>query len=115
MHCTSYTSGTRRARRISLRWSILVALLFPGLAMADAVSGRVYAPDGKLAPNMTFIAQPAKGPAVMFKTDASGNFSVYLDGGRFTVTSSTDATVEGTIESYPQPVQQDIHLKKREK
>ena len=93
--------------------SVLFAILFPVSVLADAVSGRVFAPDGKPEPNKTFNAQSAKGQAVAFKSDASGNFSLYLDPGRYTVTSSADSTVEGVIESYPQPVQQDIHLKKR--
>jgi hypothetical protein len=89
------------------------ALFLSSSALADAVSGRIYGIDGKPAQNTTFTARPAKGQAVEFKSDASGNFSVYLEPGRYTVTSGADATVEGLIESYPQPVQQDVHLKKR--
>lgn len=73
----------------------------------------MYGPDGKPVPNASFTAKPAKGQAVEFKTDRSGNFSVYLDPGRYDVRSAANATLQGVIESYPQPVQQDIHLKKR--
>ncbi len=101
------TTGT------SLCLAIAFALCLPASATADAVSGRVYGPDKKPVPNTTFTAQPEKGQAVKFSSDPSGNFSVYLDPGKYTVKSSADDTLEGVIESYPQPVQQDIHLKKR--
>ncbi|MGE5346715.1 MAG: carboxypeptidase-like regulatory domain-containing protein [Acidithiobacillales bacterium] len=81
-------------------------------ARADGISGRVYGPDGKGLPNTILTAQPEKGPAVDFKTDASGNFSVFLDPGRYVVSVRADKSLEGVIESYSQPVQQDIHLKK---
>ena len=106
---------TKRITWISLGLTLILALLLPADAMADAVSGKVYGTDGKPELNKTFTAQPAKGQPVQFKTDAAGSFSVYLDPGRYTVISSADATVEGVIESYPQPVQQDIRLKKRER
>jgi len=83
--------------------------------MADTVSGRVYGQDGKPVPNMTFTAKPAKGEPVEFKTNAAGNFSTYLDPGRYTVTPSGGPDLQGVIDSYPQPVQQDVHLKKEGK
>ena len=62
--------------------------------------------------NGTFTAKDAKGGSTSIKTNAMGNFSVYLDPGKFTITYSGDATLTGTIESFPQPRQQDVHLKK---
>jgi hypothetical protein len=94
-------------------FAVLFSIGCSVFALADAVSGRVLGPDGKPELNKTFAAQSSKGQPVVFKTDGAGNFSVYLDAGRYTVTSSADATVEGTIESYPQPVQQDVRLKKK--
>jgi hypothetical protein len=41
-----------------------------------------------------------------------GNFSVYLDPGKFTISYSADPSLTGVIESFPQPRQQDVHLKK---
>jgi hypothetical protein len=82
-------------------------------ARADAVSGRVYGPDEKPLPNMVFVARSEKGLSVRFKTDASGSFSVYLDPGRHTVHAEADESLEGSIESYSQPVQQDIHMRKK--
>ena len=84
-------------------------------AGADGISGRVFGPDGKVLPNAVLTARPEKGPAVDFKTDTSGNFSVFLDPGRYVVSSRADASLEGVIESYSQPVQQDVHLKRAEK
>jgi hypothetical protein len=54
-----------------------------------------------------------QGKAVEFGTDASGNFSVYLDPGRYTVRSNVNTALQGEIDSYPQPVQQDIHLQRK--
>ena len=95
---------------------LLAVLVGAGLpARGDGISGRVYGPDGKALPNAVLTARLDKGPGVDFKTDASGNFSVFLDPGRYVVSSRADASLEGVIESYSQPVQQDVHLKRAEK
>ncbi len=104
--------GGTRTIWVSLCLAMAFALGLPPGATADAVSGRVYL-DGTAVTNTTFTARPAaRGRAVQFRSDASGNFSVYLDPGRYTVLSS-DGTLEGSVDSYPQPVQQDIHLRRR--
>jgi len=91
----------------------VVAMSFASTAAADIVSGRVLGADQKPIVNGTFTAKDAKGGATTFKSDNVGNFSVYLDPGKFTVTSSADATLTGVIESLPQPRQQDVHLTKK--
>lgn len=111
------SSRVRFPRRARTTWTALCiaiafALIAPVSTMADTVSGRIYGQDEKPAANMTFTAKPAKGEAVQFKTNATGAFSVYLDAGRYTVSPSADASIQGVINSYPQPVQQDVHLKK---
>ena len=68
--------------------------------------------DEKPIVNGTFTARSSKGEATPFKTDKVGNFSVYLDPGKYTVSSGADATLSGVIESFPQPRQQDVHLTK---
>ncbi len=104
----------RRPGRIRVRFYLALAVLagFHLAASAEGISGRVFAPDGKPLPSTILTARPEKGPPVDFKTDASGNFSVFLDPGRYAVSVRTDASVEGVVESYSQPVQQDIHLRK---
>jgi len=62
---------------------------------------------------MTFTAGAGKGQAVSFKTDGSGNFSVYLDPGTYTVHPSGDKSLEGVIHGYPQAAQEDIHMKRK--
>jgi hypothetical protein len=104
--------GGISARLLALSVANILILLAPFSAMADTVSGRIYGPDAKPLANATFTAKPAKGDAVEFKTSASGTFSVYLDPGRYAITAGSDAGLEGVIDSYPQPVQQDVHLKK---
>jgi hypothetical protein len=106
-------------KRVRTMWASLCLLAFafavPISIMADTVSGRVYGQDGKPVSNVTLTAKPAKGDAVAFKTDSSGNFSVYLDAGRYIVTPVGDSGLQGLINSYPQPVQQDVHLTKGSK
>jgi len=92
--------------------AIAGAIWFALPASADIVSGHVLGPDEKPIVNGTFTARNSKGETTTFKTDKSGNFSVYLDPGKFTVSSSTDAALTGVIESFPQPRQQDVHLTK---
>ena len=96
----------------TLCFAIAGAIWFALPASADIVSGHVLGPDEKPILNGTFTARNSKGETTMFKTDKSGNFSVYLDPGKFTVSSSADAGLTGVIESFPQPRQQDVHLTK---
>ena len=106
-----FTRGPLRALPgLGLLLALLTGLAVP--ASADGISGRVYGPDGKPQPNTAFTARREKSPPVEFLTDASGDFSVYLDQGRYTVSSQADPSLEGVIVSQSQPVQQDIHLKK---
>jgi len=107
----------KRYRKIVLGFCMaaVAALILPSLAIADQVSGKVFGPDDKPLGSVTLTAKNAKGEATVIKSDASGNFSVYLDPGKYTVSYAGDATVEGTVEGYPQPFQQDIHLKKKVK
>ena len=99
--------------RSSLWLAIAFVLLIPVLAMAGPVSGRIYGPDNMLVRDTTFNAKLAKGgKPVEFKIDSSGYFSVYLDPGRYTVSPKGDDTQHGEVDSTPEPVQQDIHLRK---
>jgi len=103
----------KRTTWIILCLAIAGAIWFSPPAFADIVSGRVLGLDEKPILNGTFTARNSKGESTTFKTDKSGNFSVYLDPGKYTVSSSTDAALTGVIESFPQPRQQDVHLTKR--
>jgi hypothetical protein len=98
-------------------WNLCLAIgfliLLPLGAAADIVSGRILGVDEKPIVSGTFMAKDAKGQATTFKSDPKGNFSVYLDPGKFTVSSSADPSLSGTIESFPQPRQQDVHLTKK--
>ena len=108
-----HTHRLPRPKRITLA---MIALAFAGAiwfslpASADIVSGRVLGADEKPILNGAFTARNSKGESTTFKTDKSGNFSVYLDPGKYTVSPSTDASLTGVIESFPQPRQQDVHL-----
>jgi len=92
--------------------AMTIASLLPTMASADIVSGRIFGLDEKPIVNGTFTAKDAKGASTTIKTNAMGNFSVYLDPGKYTITSTTDPSLTGSIESFPQAKQQDVHLKK---
>jgi hypothetical protein len=98
---------------IAVILAAVVTMCFALPAAADIVSGRVLGTDEKPIVNGTFTAKDAKGGTITFKSDNAGNFSVYLDPGKFTVTSSADAALTGVIESSPQPRQMDVHLTKK--
>ena len=106
-----------RSRLSLLCVASLFALMLPTTTKADFVSGRVFGPDGKVLPSSSFVVESAKGEAAKFKTDASGSFSIYLDPGKYTVHrlqgDKPDNSLEGTIASYPQAAEEDIHLKKK--
>ena len=96
-----------------------VALLTTVPLHADMVSGRVYDSGGKAVAGKTFAVKNSKGACVkQFETDQAGNFGVFLPSGRYSVgypAADKDCSKVkdlGVIESYSQPVQQDIHLKK---
>src|SRR6266536_2046480 len=67
--------------------AVAAAICFALPASADIVSGRILGPDEKPVVNGTFTARNPKGESTVLKTDKSGNFSVYLDPGKYTVTS----------------------------
>jgi len=107
----SRRSCRKMATKLSLAMAYVLCLAVS--ANADFVSGRVYDPNNQPVPNMTFTAGAGKGQAVSFKTDGSGNFSVYLDPGTYTVHPSGDKSLEGVIHGYPQAAQEDIHMKRK--
>src|SRR5437763_8608016 len=99
MERTRILSKLKRMTSTTLGSAILAAILFPLPASADIVSGRVFGLDEKPILNGTFAARSLKGEATMFKTDKTGNFSVYLDPGKFTISSTADPSLTGIIES----------------
>jgi len=106
--------GKNRKSLATLCLAIAIAICFTAIASADIVSGRIFGLDEKPIPNATFSAKDSKGAATAIKTNAMGNFSVYLDPGKYTISYSADPTLTGVIESFPQAKQQDVHLKKTE-
>ena len=107
----SRRSCRKMATKLSLAMAYVLCLAVS--ANADFVSGRVYDPNNQPVPNMTFTAESGKGQTASFKTDNSGNFSVYLDPGTYTVHSNGDKTLKGVIHGYPQAAQEDIHMKRK--
>lgn len=83
-------------------------------ANADQVYGRVFL-DNKAQPGKSFVVKDASDKKVKdVKTDEYGGYSVFLAPGTYRIEFTENNVVwEGTIESFPQPVRRDVHLKKR--
>ena len=94
--------------------AMALVLSFAASAAADVVSGQVYAADGSLAANQTFrVLQDKDRVVTTFRTDGSGHFSVYLEQGAYRVRPEGSDEFEGSLTSYPQPVRQDVRLRRR--
>jgi hypothetical protein len=109
------TSRRRNRPHRTMLSLTIVCLIFVAIpAWADIVSGGVYGPDGTLLATKTFrVLQGGDKLVTTFTTDSSANFSVYVAPGRYTVRPENDDTLEGDIQGYPQPVRQDIRLRRR--
>jgi hypothetical protein len=114
MQRTTQLSRDRRILWIAVCFVLAAVLSLPSIAMADIVSGRVLDANEKPILNGSFTAKDAKGGMTGFKSNKDGNYSVFLEPGKYTVTYTGDATLTGAIESFPQPRQSDVHLKKIE-
>ena len=82
-------------------------------AWADVISGNVYGPGGELLKSASFSVFLDGSAVTTFTTDASGYYSVFLKPGRYKVRPKDNAALEGDLESYPQPVRQDIRLRQK--
>jgi hypothetical protein len=88
----------------------------PVVANAELVYGRVFGADGKFKPRDSVVIKDSNGRAVKtVKTDEYKSYSVYLPPATYKVEfkDNSNAIWEASIKSYPQPVRQDIYLKKR--
>src|SRR5207247_10872828 len=100
-----HTHRLSRTKRITLAMITLAfagAIWFSLPASADIVSGRILGADEKPILNGTFTARNSKGESTTFKTDKSGNFSVYLDPGKYTVRPMSEHSSTGVNDSFPQ-------------
>jgi hypothetical protein len=96
----------------------LAALLLclPFAAHAGLVYGRVFGAETQFKPRDTIVIKSSNGQQVKtVKTDEYKGYSVYLPPAIYRVEfrDASNAIWEASIESYPQPVRQDIYLKKR--
>jgi energy-converting hydrogenase Eha subunit F len=83
-------------------------------AKADQVYGRVFI-DKQAQAGKSLAVTDSSGKKIKdVKTDEYGGYSVFLSPGTYRIEfTENNATWEGTIESFPQPVRRDIYLKKR--
>src|SRR5438094_9725041 len=91
-----HTHRLPRPKRITLAMIALAiagSIWFSLPAAADIVSGRILGADEKPILNGTLTARNAKGESTTFKTDKSGNSSLYLIPGKYTARPRTDASL----------------------
>src|SRR5262249_60324976 len=93
---------------------VFFLLCFAIQAKADQVYGRVFV-DNKPQLGKSLVVKDSSDKKIKdVKTDDYGGYSVFLPPGTYRVGVTENNVVwEGTIESFPQPVRRDIHLKKR--
>jgi len=101
------------AKRVAFCLATTLTLFLPHSARADQVYGRVFV-DGQIQPHRSFTVKDSSGRSVRdATTDEYGGYSLFLPPGTYRVEFRDDgATLEATIESYPQPVRQDIYLRR---
>lgn len=89
--------------------TVTLALSLPISADAGLISGRVSDERGTFRAGGTFSVKLSAGKTVQVKTDAEGNYRVFLPPGIYTVEFSDGRSAE--ILSHPEPIKQDIRLK----
>ncbi|MDE2059554.1 MAG: carboxypeptidase regulatory-like domain-containing protein [candidate division NC10 bacterium] len=93
--------------------SLVVALSLSFSVPTDAglVSGRVNDTKGTFQPGGSFRVKDSSGKVVKdsVKTDESKGYSLFLPPGIYTVEFSDGRSA--VIQSHPEPIRQDIHLK----
>lgn len=100
--------------------SMLVCLAFAVVFLsvvpseAGTVYGHVSLDGGSFPPQGKLTFSDAKGHVFNMITDRNGNYNGFLPPGVYTVTfTQEEATWSATIRSYPNPVKQDIRMRRQ--
>ncbi len=111
----SCMAGYKRVFAGSILVCLAFAVVFSSVIPSEAgtVYGHVFLDGGSFPPQGILTFQDAKGNRFTMKTDQNGNYSAFLPPGVYTVTFTQEEAVwSTTIRSYPNPVKQDIRMKR---
>lgn len=111
----SCMAGYKRVFAVSILVCLAFAVVFSSVVPSEAgtVYGHVSLDGGAFPPQGVLTFSDAKGNSFNMRTDQNGNYNGFLPPGVYTVTfAQEEATWSATIRSYPNPVKQDIRMKK---
>jgi hypothetical protein len=109
-------AGQKRVFAGSILACLAFAVVFSSVVPSEAgmVYGHVSLDGGAFPPQGKLTFSDAKGHVFNMITDRNGNYNAFLPPGVYTVTfTQEEATWSATIRSYPNPVKQDIRMKRQ--
>ena len=113
-HYQSCMAGYKRVFTGSILACLAFAVIFSSVVPTEA--GMVYGHvslNGGTFPPQGILTLDANGNSFTIRTDRNGNYNVFLPPGVYTVTFAQEgATWSATIRSYPNPVKQDIRMRR---
>ena len=113
-HCQTCVAGYKRvfAGFVCLAFAVVFLSVVP--SEAGTVYGHVFLDDGSFPPQGILTFLDAEGNRFTMRTDQNGNYNAFLPPGVYTVTFTQEGATWGTtIRSYPNPVKQDIRMKRQ--
>ena len=110
----SCMAGYKRVFTGSILACLAFAVIFSSVVPTEA--GMVYGHvslNGGAFPPQGILTLDANGNSFTIRTDRNGNYNVFLPPGVYAVTFAQEgATWSATIRSYPNPVKQDIRMRR---
>ena len=114
-HYLSCMAGYKRVFAGSILVCLAFAVVFSSVVPSEAgtVYGHVSLDGGAFPPQGVLTFSDAEGNSFNMRTDQNGNYNGFLPPGVYTVTFTQEgATWSATIRSYPNPVKQDIRMRR---
>ncbi len=112
----SCMAGYKRVFAGSILVCLVFAVVFSSVVPSEAgtVYGHVSLDGGAFPPQGILTFQDANENRFTIRVDQNGNYNAFLPPGVYTVTLTQEgATWSATIRSYPNPVKQDIRMKRQ--
>lgn len=112
----SCMAGYKRIFAGSILVCLAFAVVFSSVVASEAgmVYGHVSLDDGAFPPQGILTFQDTKENRFTIRVDQNGNYNAFLPPGVYTVTfTQEEAAWSVTIRSYPNPVKQDIRMKRQ--
>ena len=111
----SCMAGYKRVFTGSILACLAFAVVFSSVVPSEAgtVYGHVFLDGGAFPPQGVLKFSDAKGKSFNIRTDRNGNYNGFLPPGVYEVTFTRGgAKWSATIRSYPNPVKQDIRMRR---